>query len=1843
MSRTVEQRVVEMRFDNSQFERGVSQSQASLNAFNQSLGELGGSRNGIAAFASTLKGITFDPINNGIHIGIGKLSALTAALTGVSNIADSLYSKVTGTVRALSGIDNVTRGFEKYTSATEAMQTIISATRKDGEDMAEAMSRANGALEEVLWFSDETSYSAQQMTDAIGKFASAGVDLNDAKDAIEGIALWAATAGVNAQKASGAFYNISQSMGSGYMTGMDFKSLEMLNFTTEKSRKEILDTAVAMGKLRQEGSKYFTEAGTEVTAGNIRETLSEKWFDVELMTTVFKKYSAIVPEIKRMIDEGIVETASEAIEVLKDQGVEAAEMFSLNAFEMGQEAKTLSEALESVSDAASSKFQQMFQAILGNYIEAKELFTDLAEGLYIVFVEPLDKMLKAFKEWKKANREITFKALYTIIQNIYAVFSKFKETWEAVFGDKQAKTERILNNITNIILKLSGAIRRFSSGLLNNQKIWDNITTFATGLHDIMSALKQIFKDFFEQILSRIGRTGSSKFIEFLSGIFAWIGKLLSKLAELINNTNVVSKVFEGFEKVSKNLKGTFEVLGKVFKRIFHFEKDRNIIWQLGTAAIEFKSPLENICDILRIVIDLAGSLVLQLTPMISAIWALIKSIINFISKLLENFAPVIENAIGMLTKGITAATETMTEYFNSAEFTNPFEVIGGVIRKIGEGIGKFISYIIDGIVKVKNAAADSERRTFLDRIGEGIANFAETLYAHREAVEWMQKYVFGNKDMVTVMLDVANGIVKIISTIAVGAIKIFGTIKIIEWIMAVLTNGKGGIFSKITAVMSGLQTMWANLQGVANKFANAKLVKSIAFFVLSIAGSLFLLSSIPAVRIVGGVIAICFALIALGVAVKMLMSMLEKYDSALTSDTTNAFEISSGKFNIKKGFKGKRNNGGLYGLVALVFSIGAACLMMASAVSIIASVTQWDSALVGFAGLALLIAAITGVIYAISKMKFSQEDVSIIGIIAVMFLSIGKALQWIGKGIASMASVGDQEAIAQATGCMMIMLTGILAIVLFASVLNAEESSLRGMAVLMASVALMFIGIGIAAKIISKVPDIVEMFPALLIMTIIVETVIILVALIAKAVENINSGAQVGALALISVIITSMVGAIMAIAAAIILMCLLVPDADKIWTATGAIAAIVVIMGLIATLASTSIGGKGGSIEQMLGFAAGFALMGAAILAFVPALWALSKIDFGKLMAGVLVIGILIGLFVGISALVGNFLVIAKGMQVFTTALVGLSIAMAIGSVSFLIVAWALSIIVSAFEKLVAIGPAAAEQIKSIAKALGEGIVEIFKGVANGFIELFKIFVENKTTIAKYAGTMIGTFIQALMGNLPALLDYIKQVMQGILDLLWTFGPGILEFITDQTEQLLDSILDTVINLGPKLNKAVTLLVKTALLEILGMLKEVIPAIVETVFVALMDSITRITKSIAEFEDVLFDALNTLADALLIDLPIITGKFTAIGVTMIVGWITGMITGLMRSIPTFIDEASKAFVNMVDELSKVLAENVGPVYNALKQLIQSALIAFGEWCGRFYADTNGNGYKIIKKICAYVTEGFYKGFTDQKAKNRVAEGIKLGITDVATDTAMGQLEVHSPSKLFERIGSYVTDGFSIGVDSGLPGVKDSAKSMASTFTSSLSGAFGKTGDKFKAFGEKLTERFKSRMGENGGLFSGLFNTKSMSSSLNGMFDGMMNLNPTITPSLDLSQVKSGATELDGLFSNNQVMAISDINDWSGAQTALSDKLNMENSLETKSQMNDFMGMFEKYLDIQQYNAEQPTNVNVTLEGDASKMLKLLKIEDLKQSKASGTMFFNRGADSKGNVILGNVFNRIHN
>nr|DAH48284.1 MAG TPA: tail tape measure [Bacteriophage sp.] len=366
MSQEVDQRVVEMRFDNAKFEKNVQQSINSLNALNESL-KFEGAEKGFAEVEKASEKVDFDRMTTALETLTGKFSALEViGVAALVKITDKAIDAGTRLAKSLS-IDQVMSGWNKYAQKTASVQTIMNATGK-------SITKVNQYLEKLMWFSDETSYGFTDMTSALSTLTAAGGDIEKMIPMIMGMANATAYAGKGAAEFQRVVYNLAQSYGTGAIQLIDWKSVEQAGAGSQQLKQLIIDTAVELGKLKE----------GEVTTGTFGSTLQKKWADREVMEKAFGKYAefaeAVNAEMKARPEKYNYQ-ASNAIEALADQYDEV----TVKAFKAAQEAKSFSEAVDATKDAVSSGWMQTFDILFGNYEEAKTFWSDLAEQFWDIF------------------------------------------------------------------------------------------------------------------------------------------------------------------------------------------------------------------------------------------------------------------------------------------------------------------------------------------------------------------------------------------------------------------------------------------------------------------------------------------------------------------------------------------------------------------------------------------------------------------------------------------------------------------------------------------------------------------------------------------------------------------------------------------------------------------------------------------------------------------------------------------------------------------------------------------------------------------------------------------------------------------------------------------------------------------------------------------------------------------------------------------------------------------------------------------------------------------------------------------------------------------------------------------------------------------------------------------------------------------------------------------------------------------------------------------------------------------------------------------------------------------
>ena len=623
MSKTVDQRVVEMRFDNNQFEKGIAQSIGSLNNLKASL-NFGDSipKSDINSLTSNLNGI-----GTSVDTIASKFNAFGAVAAGVlMNIAGQAVDL--GKTMVGNLLNNVTAGYKRYEEMMTSVQTIMYATRQDWADQGEQMDYVTSCIDRLNWYTDETSYNLNDMTSSIGKFVSAGVPLDDAVIDMMGIASWAAISGQNAEKASYAMYNLSQAMAMGKLTNLDWKSIENANMATREFKQTAIDTAIALGTLWEgaDGLIYgFDQYGheIEVNVDNFRTTLAGGWLDRDVLAKTLKVYGDFASELG-LYTEDLGLSATEMLKYV-DQAVEAglssmdpedarkwldnlitkdhiknadlfrealtklsAEEYELGraAFKAGQESKTLQDSLDYTADAVHTLWMNIFQDIFGNYLESKELWTGFSELLYEQIVEPLEEVEAIFSSWNSFGGAENLKdAFWNIYESFANVQRAIKEGFSEIFEDF---TGLDLAKLTNKFERFTESIKVEKVGYA-----FKNIKDTAEALAGVLDNLKKNLKtiaDAAKKAWDRIFPEDESKTkLRAVDSLTAAIRRWAEGLKELSDKFVLTD---EQASKLERTFAGIFAILD-ILRMLFVA-----ILEPFSNLNVETKNYTDNVLDV---------------------------------------------------------------------------------------------------------------------------------------------------------------------------------------------------------------------------------------------------------------------------------------------------------------------------------------------------------------------------------------------------------------------------------------------------------------------------------------------------------------------------------------------------------------------------------------------------------------------------------------------------------------------------------------------------------------------------------------------------------------------------------------------------------------------------------------------------------------------------------------------------------------------------------------------------------------------------------------------------------------------------------------------------------------------------------------------------------------------------------------------------------------------------------------------------------------------------------------------------------------------------------------------
>ena len=352
MSTTVDERVVEMRFDNKQFEQNIQTSLSSIDKLKHSL-NLEGAAKGLESVNTAASRCNMSPLSNAVETVKIKFSAMEVmALTALQNITNSALNAGEKLVSAFT-IDPIKSGFQEYETQINAVQTILANTSSKGT----TLEQVNNALNELNHYADMTIYNFTEMTRNIGTFTAAGVDLNTSVAAIKGIANLAAVSGSTSQQASTAMYQLSQALAAGTVKLQDWNSVVNAGMGGQVFQDALKETArvhhIAIDELIKD-------------EGSFRETLSKGWLTSDILTETLAKFTGD-------LNENQLRTMG-----YTDEQIQSIIKMGQTANDAATKVKTFSQLFDTLKEAAQSGWTQSWEIIVGDFEEAKERLTEVS-------------------------------------------------------------------------------------------------------------------------------------------------------------------------------------------------------------------------------------------------------------------------------------------------------------------------------------------------------------------------------------------------------------------------------------------------------------------------------------------------------------------------------------------------------------------------------------------------------------------------------------------------------------------------------------------------------------------------------------------------------------------------------------------------------------------------------------------------------------------------------------------------------------------------------------------------------------------------------------------------------------------------------------------------------------------------------------------------------------------------------------------------------------------------------------------------------------------------------------------------------------------------------------------------------------------------------------------------------------------------------------------------------------------------------------------------------------------------------------------------------------------------
>lgn len=1322
MSTSIDERVVEMRFDNSKFEPNAKTTLSTLDKLKEAIKFENASKSleGISQAASNFK---MDGMGNAVESVSAKFSALqVAAATVLANITTEAYQAGKQIVSALT-INGARDGFAEYEEKMGSVQTIMNGT---GESLETVM----GYLEELNHYADQTIYSFSDMTASIGKFTNAGVDLKTSVAAIQGISNAVALSGGGADKASMAMYNFAQALSVGYVGLMDWKSIELSGMATLKFKQQVMDTAVALGTLKKEadGTYKTIDKGVEVTAEGMRESLRQQWFTSDVLTTVLAQYSDTSTKLGQ------------------------------DATEAATKVKTFSMMIDTLKESIGSGWAVSWEKMIGNFNQASNLFTNATNAISAV-IDAQSDARNAFLDAAFNKEGITSSDEWTQLRNTIGGAGADAEQF------KQVLIETARENgvaIDSLIDDYGSFDKSLSSGWLSPEILDKTVTKIeklglvAPQFRDLATAVNASNK-YFRQLKDNFDQvSGRTHVINSLTNIMKALAAVLKPIKEAFRDIfpaktgEDLRKALGSFEEFTKKLiisSDTAERIKVAFTGFFKLlEKGISTVKSIATAF----APLGSIMKVL--VVNLLGG-----AERIGKLFNTIddgkesisgfQKVLNAIHDGLRYFADNLQSYID----GAKAKLSGFKEFLTGGWNLDSLNSISDVFAKIKESLTGFAGNAFDKIKELFAVLSEHINFGGFEKVGDFLGKFFDKLANIKDKISSLIK------PMVDKIKEFVSGI-NLIDVLGTG-IEAGGFAAIVSALSKIASTiaGLGKNFGTIVSPVDALKKMineitnvFQSLEKRLNAETLSNTVKEFAISVGILAGAIFILSSIDADSAKASV-SVISVLIAEVLGVFATLSKL--------NGTGNTNPITSWVDALQQGFAQLKEATKLMTIAAVMQKLAISVGILAAALAVLSFIPV-DQLLVSFGVISLLM---VGLVAAVKELSSIQGEISkTAGVMLVlssslMILAVAMKLMssipWpellIGFGVLTV-TIGELIAVTKllesakdmSGAGVMIALAG--AVLIMSTALKSLSSlNIEQVSVGLFAIAGVLLELGVA---LALMPNALPGAAALLVAS----AGILVLAGALKVMSSINSEKIIPILKLLG-------GVLLELALGLTAMIVALPGAAALVVAAKGIAMLAVALGALSLMDSgkltTALKSLVISLATIAGVTTVLSIVSPLILAFAAALGVL----------GVALIGV------------------GAGITLLSTGLLGLAVSLQLFSaVSEVAIDGIISIIKKLLTAIISLIPdmaiAFGEGILQIAEVIIAG-KDTIMAAFNAIVEIIiQVLTENIPNIVDAFGQLIVSLYESGVTYIPQVVDLFMRIIDGILGAIAENLPTIIQ-----------------------------------------------------------------------------------------------------------------------------------------------------------------------------------------------------------------------------------------------------------------------------------------------------------------------------------------------------------------------------------------------------------------------------------------------------------------------------------